>query len=287
MTCHSCHTLNSDDEHRCRHCGRRLNGSPGDTTYDGLRLNMVTGALATAPMLRPRETGTTESQARVTGGDAPEQLSFNLPRPQMKVIPFESIPARNAAGKAQVKRSPAAKAQDGAQQGFDFLPPATQGARKLKTTVEAVIYCDAPVAMPLHRAVAAALDLSMILIAFGAFLLTFHLAGGDFATDRTNLAIFGGALVIIAMFYGVVWGLANADSPGKRWTHLTLITFDGYPPDVTQRLVRGAAATVGVAALGTGVLWTLADEESLGWHDHTSKTFLTPRERDSNFFRQR
>jgi uncharacterized RDD family membrane protein YckC len=93
--------------------------------------------------------------------------------------------------------------------------------------------------------------------------------------------------VFIAMFYGLLWTIGNRDSPGKRWTRLRLVTFDGYPPDATHRLIRWAVANVGVAALGAGVLWALADEESLSWHDHASKTFLTLRERDSNVFRQR
>lgn len=170
---------------------------------------------------------------------------------------------------------------------MDFLPPAAPAARKLKTTVEAVIYCDAPVAIPMHRAVAAAFDFSMVLIAFGLFVLTFHLGGGDFALTRGSLALFGVSFAIIAMFYGLLWVLANEDSPGKRWTHLRLTTFDGYPPDGSHRLIRWAASTLSVAAVAAGVLWALVDEESLTWHDHTSKTFLTLRERDSNFFRQR
>lgn len=291
MTCHSCHTLNADDEHRCRHCGRRLHGSPADSTHEGLRFNMVNGNLATAPAPARREWPSSTSQVSTPPAppvaDAPaRQLSFNLPRYQPKVIPFDSIPPRTPSRSAAPRRNSTPKQSD-AQQGFDFLPPAPQAARKLKTTVEAVIYCDAPVAMPIHRAVAAALDLSMILIAFGLFLLTFHFSGGDFTLSRGNLAIFGGAFAVIAMFYGLLWVLANSDSPGKRWTDLRLTTFDGYPPDANHRLIRWAAANLSVAALGAGILWALADEESLSWHDHTSKTFLTLGERDTNVFRQR
>ena len=47
--------------------------------------------------------------------------------------------------------------------------------RKLGTTVEAVIYCELPVATTLHRAVAALLDWSLVLIGYGLFLLAFRL----------------------------------------------------------------------------------------------------------------
>ena len=83
-------------------------------------------------------------------------------------------------------------------------------------------------------------------------------------------------------------GRRRRDSPGKRWTHLRLTNFDGYPPDrMPHRLVRWAASTLSVAAVAAGVLWAMVDEESLTWHDHISKTFLTLREPESNFFRQR
>jgi hypothetical protein len=36
-----------------------------------------------------------------------------------------------------------------------------------------------------------------------------------------------------------------------------------------------------------GLLWSLADEESLAWQDHISRTFPTPREVDSLVFRRR
>jgi uncharacterized RDD family membrane protein YckC len=290
MTCHYCRALNSDDEHRCRRCGRRLNGSPGDT-HDGMPL--VHGALAAAPAPERRY----DTAETTYAPEGPVQPPLFHTRPPQKVIPFESIvgarveaaprPAASRAAERRPVRRPAAPKAPDTQQSLDFLPPAPQTARKLKTTVEAVIYCDAPVATKMHRAVAAALDLSMILIGFGVFLLTFHLSGGEVTLDRTGLFTFSAALGFIAVFYGLLWTLAQSESPGKLWTHLRLTNFDGFAPDGTQRLVRLAAACLGVASLGAGVLWAVVDEESLTWHDHMSKTFLTLRGADSNFFRQR
>jgi len=34
-----------------------------------------------------------------------------------------------------------------------------------------------------------------------------------------------------------------------------------------------------------GLLWSLADEESLAWHDHISRTFPTPRDSRTLVFR--
>jgi len=304
MTCHHCRALNSDDEHRCRRCGRRLSGSASDTASEANPLR-VTGALATAPapLRRPAE------PAHAPELPAQRPL-FAPPRSPQKVIPFESIaggrvearaagaapaPARTPQPRAPQPRAPqrvqgrrpqAPKGPDN-QQSLDFLPPAPHAARKLKTTVEAVIYCDAPVATKMHRGVATALDLSMILIAFGLFLATFHFSGGEFALTPVNLAVFGAAFALIAVFYGLLWLLAQADSPGKHWMHLRLTNFDGFPPEGMQRLLRFVGGWLSLSALGAGVLWALVDEESLTWHDHISKTFLTLREAETNFFRQR
>ncbi|MFB3826215.1 MAG: RDD family protein [Bryobacteraceae bacterium] len=214
-------------------------------------------------------------------------------RSQSNVIPFASLAAPKAAppparpaSKAHARRPAPPRAPE-AQRSLDFLSPAPRAARKLRTTVEAVIYCDAPVATKMHRAVGAALDASMILIAFGLFLLTFHFAGGEFVLNRQSTVLLGGACLIIAALYGFLWALAGCESAGKRWIGLKLINFDGFPPDGAQRLLRFAGACLGFCAAGAGILWAVVDEESLSWHDHISKTFLTVNERDTNFFRQR
>ncbi len=67
---------------------------------------------------------------------------------------------------------------------LEFLPPAPQAPRTLKTTVEARIYCDAQVAAPMHRSVAAFLDSAMILIGCGIFLGIFQCLGGSVRVDR-------------------------------------------------------------------------------------------------------
>jgi len=38
-----------------------------------------------------------------------------------------------------------------------------------------------------------------------------------------------------------------------------------------------AAACLSLCSAGLGLIWSLADEEGLTWHDHMSKTFPTIR----------
>lgn len=294
ITCHYCRATNSEDEHRCRRCGRRLSGSFSDTASEMSALS-VHGALAAAPA---PVTARYETQEQPAAAPAPQSPARQTPaqrtlfhvRDSGKVIPFESLPgaapAAKPAPRTPARRQPVARPAD-TQQSLDFLPPAPQAARKLGTTVDAVIYCDAPVAAAMHRAVAAAIDASMVLIAFGVFLLAVHFGGVAFAADQATMVVFGAALGIIALFYHLIWILALSESPGRRWMELRLTNFDGFPPDPMQRVVRFAGTCLSLASLSAGLLWALVDEESLTWHDHMSKTFLTPREPASNFVRQR
>jgi len=208
-------------------------------------------------------------------------------RPAPNVIPFESYgtpaapkPARSAPRQSTRRSGPGTSE---AQASLDFLPALPDQPRTLGTTVEAVIVCDAPVATPLHRAVAAALDWSMVLLGYGLFLLAFSLAGGEFELTRSNLIIFGAALPLIAFTYGLFWSVAGTESAGMRWTRLRLTTFEGFPPEPRHRVLRFTGSCLSFCTV-VGLLWSLADEESLNWQDHISRTFPTPLDSDSKVF---
>jgi len=167
---------------------------------------------------------------------------------------------------------------DDNQAFLDFHPPAPQAQRTLKTSVEAVIYCDAPVATPAHRAVGFALDFAIVTIGIAVFLLTFHFCGGELGGINAYVGLgFSGAFFCVALFYGLLWALTGSESAGSRWIGLRLINFDGSPIDRRERAIRCGCACLSLLAGGLGVLWSLADEESLTWHDHMSKTFPTIR----------
>ena len=136
------------------------------------------------------------------------------------------------------------------QGSLDFLPSMPAQPRKLGTTVEAVIYCELPVATTLHRAVAAALDWSLVLIGYGVFLLAFQMMGGEFILTKANLSIFGAAFLLIGFTYGLFFALAGTETPGMHWTQLRLTTFDGFPPEKKHRFIRfgGRLAGLGGAA---------------------------------------
>jgi uncharacterized RDD family membrane protein YckC len=158
------------------------------------------------------------------------------------------------------------------QQTFDWTVPVS---RARQASQEAVRYCDAPVATPMHRAAAAVLDYSLVLIAVGVLMMLLHaVAGGELINLRT-LPYFGLLAGAFALGYKLLWAAVGTDSPGLRWTQLRTLNFDGRVPTDGQRFARVFAACISVLGGGLGLLWSAADEETLSWHDHMSKTFLT------------
>jgi uncharacterized RDD family membrane protein YckC len=126
----------------------------------------------------------------------------------------------------------------------------------------------------------------MVLVGYGLFLATFGFTGGEFLLDRTNLLLFVAVLPILACMYGLLWAAADTETPGMRWANLRLTTFDGFPPERGQRLMRFAGSCLSLCAV-VGLLWSLADEESLSWPDHISRTFPTPRRAESQVFHRK
>jgi uncharacterized RDD family membrane protein YckC len=202
------------------------------------------------------------------------QPSLFTSRELPRVVPFETI-APDLVQQPHHKTQPAAPRQRHrklipGQQALEFTH-----ARSAKPQ-DGVIYCDAPVAVPAHRAMAAAVDASIVLMALAVFGIIFRLAGGTFVLDAKTAPIFLAAAGTVVVFYRVLWCLANGDSAGQRWARLRLVNFDGQRPTRTQRFYRLASGLLSLLAAGIGLLWSLVDEETLTWHDHISKTFPTP-----------
>lgn len=294
MHCKHCDFLNGEDDHRCLRCGRRVAGiviaaPPG-----------YSGANALAPSL-VFDNDTQEFQPVQPA--APVQAAL-FPSPSGNVIPFDRR-QREAAARQQAQSSqptarflaPPAKApaaQRTAQRGpsteqgtLDFIPPAPLRGRKLKNDVDAQIFCDQPVATPTHRLVAASIDMALILLGFGVIVLTSQLLGGSFGTGMFFWLSLAGALAAVSMLYGLIWAIAGTETAGMRFTDLQLITFDGFPVDARSRALRFASTWLSFCSGGLGLLWAVADEENLTWHDHISKTFPTIREEPRTFVKQR
>jgi uncharacterized RDD family membrane protein YckC len=199
-----------------------------------------------------------------------------------KVIPIPTLtPARDGRRDGAPRRPPRSATprsnprrslHNDSQQTLDFQ----DDPGPLDLQVEAVIVCDAPVALPAHRMIAAVVDSSLVMVAVGVFFGIFYLLGGELDLTRASLPFFLGVTAVIALLYRLLWCLGNGDSPGMSFAGLHVVDFDGRRPNRQKRALRHVAGVLSLISAGLGLIWALVDEENLTWHDHISKTFPTP-----------
>lgn len=290
ITCSYCRAANEDDEHRCQRCGRRLLA----TASQNSRAAYMEGSTAPAlrpvpdlprevvpePVIQPASIQPAMIQPKTALQESPRRVVFQRslfsPREVPQVVSLDSIVLPPGERTRTERSKPRVKRPVPGQQNLEFLEP----GRVVDTEAEAVIYCDAPVAIPTHRVMAAAVDLSLIVIALGLFVAAFlgvmRWFGIEVTLTKEAVPLFTSMAIVFGLLYKIMWCLADGDSPGMRWTHQRLVNFDGQRPDREQRLRRLASGCLSLMAAGLGVVWALVDEESLTWHDHISKTFPTP-----------
>jgi uncharacterized RDD family membrane protein YckC len=277
MHCPHCRAVNQQAEERCVHCGRRLRGEAPRRPF------AIRTMVATAPVLEPLPT---DHPAPVQPQEAPtyQPSLFRDGTAGSKVIPIPTLTplhpyhrdaARGATQRRPTPRTAATARSHHRRSDFQQTLGFQDTLAEVRVQPGEAIGCDAPVAAPTHRLVAAAIDASLILVGLGAFLSIFFLAGGQVALDRQALSFIIGVTAVIALFYRALWCLANGDSPGMRFAGLRLVDFDGRRPDREQRGVRQVASLLSLLSAGLGLVWALVDEENLTWHDHISKTFPT------------
>ncbi len=233
---------------------------------------MTNGALAEAPRREARELPVQPAVPRLPR-DMRRAVQASLFSDKLESSIVMIAPARPKKGTSKPRTRTGRRVPEG-QEKLELLEAAPAKPRTLGTTVEARIYCEALVAAPLHRAVAAAMDWAMVLLAYGFFLLAFRVLGGQVVLNKTNLMVFGGALLLIGFAYSLLPAIACTETLGMRWARLRLTTFDGFPLEPRQRLLRMLGSCLSVCT-AVGLLWSLVDEESLAWQDHISGTFPT------------
>src|SRR5579884_4174669 len=135
MTCSYCRYLNSDEERRCRRCGRPISDSFAIAT---------TGSLATVPQVRTEPVGppaVAPPPPVARRMAAPRQALLFPEKPTGKIIPFEALstplfeqpaPKPKSAPRTQSITQPKRAARtNAAQPSLDFLPPAPPETRRL------------------------------------------------------------------------------------------------------------------------------------------------------------
>ena len=285
MNCRHCLAWNSADSHRCHRCGRRHLGS-AHSVPSSYPIQTAT-ALALDFSEPHRVVGILDAPEQ---NPAPKRVTYqkHLFDSQVVQLPMPNAPSSRGTNRQRSTARGVARRYHPAQQAFDFEPQnrveplgyaeqvLCQPEPEFVSQAQDGIYCDSPVAQPIHRLMAAALDSSMIVIALGLFLLTFYVCGGSVVLNSKTAALYLGIYAVMWFFYRALYGICGADTPGMLWTDLRLVNFDGETPDREQRIYRMFGGVLGFLSVGLGLVWSLVDEEQLTWHDHISKTFPSP-----------
>jgi len=195
-----------------------------------------------------------------------------------QVLPFDAfVPGGPAAADRSARpraRRSRQKSVPANQQALNFNPPASTA----RTAAERAVYCNARVASLEHRGLAALIDFALVSLALGGFAAVLYLFGAEVLLSKQTAPVYAAAVVMTIFLYRLLWCLGNGDSPGMRALRLRLVDLDGHRPNRNKRLSRLFSGWLSFLAAGLGLLWAVADEESLTWHDHISGTFPTPRE---------
>jgi len=282
MQCRYCQHWNEEDERRCVRCGRRLHLSAARSGPDSYPLAGAALALESIPGGQPLAAAPPHAINTNYQPSLFRDAAYHDGVATPKVVPIPMLtPSRPSSGNEGARRArPAAsrppRRDPGSQQSLDFYGAQANSSSALGTEVHAVIYCDAPVALPAHRMIAAAFDASMVLIAVGLFLAVFFLSGGMLMLSKQNAPFLISIAALLGLFYRFLWVLGNGETPGMRFAGLRLVNFDGRSPDRDQRAFRQVSSVLSFLSAGLGLVWALVDEENLTWHDHISKTFPTP-----------
>lgn len=84
----------------------------------------------------------------------------------------------------------------------------------------------------------------------------------------------GAALVLLGALYYILFLTVGEATPGMKFAHLVLRTFDDRKTTRAQRWGRLGALLLSLLPAGLGVLSPLFDRNRLGWHDRISRTYV-------------
>jgi uncharacterized RDD family membrane protein YckC len=283
MNCPNCKVSISEEDHRCQNCGRRLGASFSPVlamrTATALKLDPFSTVYEQeAPPPAPRLEYSNDTAPRsVPRHAAALQGSLFSLREDTKI---QTIDGNGPAA------SPNRRARRHAQPQSSYLPyqgvlefPGPAPARTLPTSVDAVIYCDYPVATRTHRLLGGLVDFVIVLGCMMLFLGILYIGCEGlpwFSLDMTTIALVGGATGLLGLLYEAFWLMAGAPSPGMECVGLRLVHFDGNEltrKDHNRRILGGVLSMM---AAFVGLAWAFVDEECLTWQDHISRTFPTP-----------
>jgi uncharacterized RDD family membrane protein YckC len=280
MRCRYCGAENPEAELRCHRCQRRLllaQARPGPETYPVLE-TATAPQLATQPQPRPAGPQLHAVNEHRPAGYHPVQQSLFAHGANERVVMFDGFQEPGRAGKTGRTGARRRRPVPAGQGSLDFSPPPPPRKPGLFCEMDSS-KAPLPVAPLALRAASSLLDCMVVLAFTGVFLLTLQ-AMSYFALHqslfvRPAMPYLLAAPALFGFLYKLVFAVCGGSTVGVRLMGLTLVSFDGDRPNSAQRLMRMIGGWVSLCAAAIGLVWALADQETLTWHDHMSGTFLT------------
>jgi uncharacterized RDD family membrane protein YckC len=125
-----------------------------------------------------------------------------------------------------------------------------------------------------QRLLSGFMDAVIVLAAAAMFAATFvKLAEAVPASRLAGLCALAVGTTIWLMFQ-YIFLIYGPGTPGMRAVGLELRDFAGHSASRFARRCRALATVLSGLSLGLGFAWSFVDEDTLGWHDRISGTYL-------------
>ena len=121
------------------------------------------------------------------------------------------------------------------------------------------------------RAMAALVDLGLVLAALVVFVGAFAEVAGQVPGGVAGTVALAATGAAFYLMYQVLFFSFSDQTAGMRYARIGLCTLSDENPTRSAMRKRVLAQLVAVCPLGLGLLWSLLDEDGLGWHDRISR----------------
>ena len=123
------------------------------------------------------------------------------------------------------------------------------------------------------RAMAALVDGAVVTAAFLVFVLVFAACTAHPPMSKAAFVAAAAVFAGVFLFYQWLFLSYGGGTLGMRYARIALCTFEDENP--TRRVLqrRVMASVLSALPLGLGFVWTIFDEDGLGWHDRMTRSY--------------
>ena len=124
-----------------------------------------------------------------------------------------------------------------------------------------------------RRLMAISLDATLVGLAFLAFIAVAAQIAGAAPTGIHAVLVAAPILAVFFLGYELLFFSFSGQTPGMRLARIGLCTLADENPTRSAMRRRILAQLIAVCPFGIGILWSLLDDDGLGWHDRISRMY--------------